>query len=97
MCAKDQCGNLCLDFQTHPRNCGACGTVVRPVPLPPPSLARATDPAVQCTSGICHLGQCYTPDPATPVDPTVCVKRDAIVDGGFGVWPAGGGCALTLF
>lgn len=27
VCAKDQCGNLCLDFQTHPRNCGGCGNV----------------------------------------------------------------------
>ena len=23
----NQCGNLCLDFKTHPRNCGACGNV----------------------------------------------------------------------
>jgi hypothetical protein len=23
----DQCGNLCLDFKTHPRNCGRCGNV----------------------------------------------------------------------
>ncbi len=23
----DQCGNLCLDFHTHPRNCGRCGNV----------------------------------------------------------------------
>ena len=23
----DQCGNLCLDFHTHPRNCGGCGNV----------------------------------------------------------------------
>ncbi len=23
----NQCGNMCLDFKTHPRNCGACGNV----------------------------------------------------------------------
>ena len=23
----NQCGNMCLDFQTHPRNCGRCGNV----------------------------------------------------------------------
>ncbi|KXJ96287.1 hypothetical protein Micbo1qcDRAFT_170134 [Microdochium bolleyi] len=26
-CVDDRCGNLCVDFKTHPRNCGACGVV----------------------------------------------------------------------
>ncbi|KAH8662393.1 hypothetical protein BX600DRAFT_498931 [Xylariales sp. PMI_506] len=26
-CPADQCGNLCVDFQNHPRNCGSCGNV----------------------------------------------------------------------
>ncbi|EJD34849.1 hypothetical protein AURDEDRAFT_188920 [Auricularia subglabra TFB-10046 SS5] len=61
VCAKDQCGNLCLDFQTYPRNCGSCGNV--------------------CPSGICHLGQCYTPTESD--DSTVCRPRDGVVNGGF--------------
>lgn len=27
VCNDDQCGNLCVDFQSHPRNCGSCGNV----------------------------------------------------------------------
>ncbi|KAF7531367.1 hypothetical protein G7054_g8938 [Neopestalotiopsis clavispora] len=27
VCNDDQCGNLCVDLQAHPRNCGSCGHV----------------------------------------------------------------------
>lgn len=29
VCVDDQCGRLCVDKKSHPRNCGTCGTVCR--------------------------------------------------------------------
>ncbi|AEO66326.1 uncharacterized protein THITE_2128403 [Thermothielavioides terrestris NRRL 8126] len=48
----DQCGSLCLDFMTHPRNCGGCGNVCA---------------SGYCYEGACftppaHPDQCYPVD-----------------------------------
>ncbi|KAK4663961.1 uncharacterized protein QC763_501310 [Podospora pseudopauciseta] len=64
-CEQDQCGNLCLDLKSHPKNCGTCGNVCQsgycydgrcyePQPtssLPPVPTTSATPTPTGCSVG----------------------------------------------
>ncbi|KAK0664545.1 hypothetical protein QBC41DRAFT_380293 [Cercophora samala] len=72
-CEQDQCGNVCLDLKSHPRNCGTCGNVCQsgycydgrcyePDPttsLPPiPTTSTSATP----TPTGCSVGQAIRPE-----------------------------------
>ncbi|KAH6866202.1 hypothetical protein B0T10DRAFT_554126 [Thelonectria olida] len=57
-CDENRCGNLCLNFLTHPRNCGGCGIVC---------------PSGYCYMGACWevpevIDRCYPTDGVTNGD-----------------------------
>ncbi|KAJ1323217.1 hypothetical protein MN608_11363 [Microdochium nivale] len=51
VCAAGQCGQLCLDFRTHPRNCGACGVACE---------------SGYCSGGVCVDPAAVAPSPTGP-------------------------------
>jgi hypothetical protein len=76
------CGGTCIDTQSDPQNCGACGTV----------CDRS-----QCSSGVCASGQTCTPDGEPCNVPADCCSllcpHESQAPGVCGCSQVGGVCA----